>query len=82
MMTAQYFPPDHGYLCSLDGKEDSRVIFKPGKNRDSYFDNNDILAQASTAMDICKKYYPNEKHVFIFDNATTHLKRAENALSA
>ena len=82
MMTAQYFSPDHGYLRSPDGKEDSRVIFKPGKNRDGYFDNEDILAQATTAMDICERCYPNEKHVFIFDNATTHLKRAENALSA
>lgn len=82
MMMALYFSPDHGYLRSPDGKEDSRIIFKPGKNRDGYFDNEDMLAQATTAMDICEKYYPNEKHVFIFDNATTHLKRAEDALSA
>jgi transposase len=82
MMTAQFFSPDHGYLRSPDGKEDSRVIFRPGKNRDGYFDNEDIILQATMAMDVCEKYYPNEKHIFIFDNATTHLKRAENALSA
>ena len=33
-------------------------------------------------MDICKKYFPDEEHVFIYDNATTHLKQADNALSA
>ena len=82
MMTAQFFSPDHGYLRSLDGKEDCRVIFKPGKTRDGYFDNENIISQATKAMDICEKYYPNKKHVFIFDNATTHLKRADDALSA
>ena len=29
-----------------------------------------------------KKYFPDDQHVFIYDNATTHLKRADNALSA
>ena len=41
-----------------------------------------IISQATTAMDICEEYFPNEEHVFIYDNATTHLKHAENALSA
>src|SRR5271154_1147207 len=27
-------------------------------------------------------YYPNENHAFIYDNTTTHLKRADDALSA
>jgi hypothetical protein len=33
-------------------------------------------------MDICKKYWHDEKHIFIYDNATTHLKCADDALSA
>jgi hypothetical protein len=33
-------------------------------------------------MDILERYYPDEDHVFVFDNATTHTKRAETALSA
>ena len=73
-MTALHFSPDYGFLRSPDGKEDARVIFKPGKNRDGYFDNEDILAQVTVAMNICEKYFPNEQHVFIYDNATTHLK--------
>lgn len=28
------------------------------------------------------KYYPEDEHVFVFDNTTTHLKRADDALSA
>ena len=82
LMTALYFSPDYGFLRSPDRKEDARVIFKPGKTRDGYFDNEDILAQATVAMDICEKYFPDDQHIFIYDNATTHLKRANNALSA
>ncbi|KAF9462283.1 hypothetical protein BDZ94DRAFT_1322672 [Collybia nuda] len=33
-------------------------------------------------MDILTKFYPDEDHVLVFDNATTHLKRSETALSA
>ncbi|KAJ3884256.1 hypothetical protein GG344DRAFT_71483 [Lentinula edodes] len=33
-------------------------------------------------MGILSRDYSDEDHVFIFDNATTHLKRAEDALSA
>jgi hypothetical protein len=40
------------------------------------------LKQSQRAMDILKRYYPDEDHILIFDNATTHLKRPEGALSA
>jgi hypothetical protein len=33
-------------------------------------------------MDILDKHFPDERHVFIFDNATTHMKCADDALSA
>ena len=33
-------------------------------------------------MDILDKDYANEEHVLVFDNATTHLKREEDTLSA
>lgn len=32
-------------------------------------------------MDILEKHYPNKNHVFVFDNASTHQKRADGALS-
>lgn len=44
--------------------------------------NNNILDQATCAMDILEKYYPDEDHVLVYDNAKTHLKCADNALSA
>ena len=33
-------------------------------------------------MDILQKHYPEEDHAFIFENATTHQKRADDGLSA
>ena len=33
-------------------------------------------------MDILETNYPDEEHLLIFDNATIHTKRADNALSA
>jgi len=57
-------------------------LFKAGKNQEGYFMNKDILNQANKAMYILEKYYPDEDHILVFNNATTHLKRPDSALSA
>jgi hypothetical protein len=49
--------------------------------RDGYFTNEDILKHATIVMDILEKHFPDEHHIFVFDNAMTHLKRADDALS-
>ena len=81
-MFAEFFSPDYGYLTSHDGSKSARVIWKPGKNGDGYFDNEDFLKQVDMAIDILTEDYPDEDHLLVFDNATTHLKRPEDALSA
>jgi hypothetical protein len=81
-MVADMVSSDYGWLRSPDGTETARVLFKAGKAREGYFTCEDILKQASSAMDILEKHYPDEDHVMVFDNATTHLKRADDALSA
>ena len=82
LMIADFVSADFGWLASPDAKQSARRIFKPGKNRDGYFSNEDIIEQANDAIDILKEHYPEFDHVLIYDNATTHLKRAEDALSA
>lgn len=81
-MVADFISADYGWLRSACGKEATRTLFKAGKARDGYFTNDDILRHVETAMDILGKHFPNERHIFIFNNATTHLKRADDALSA
>lgn len=65
-----------------DVRSSARVLWKAGKNRDEYQTADDIIAQATRAMDILEKDYPDETHVFAYDNATIHTCRPVNALSA
>ena len=82
LMVAHFVSADYGYLQSPDGTETARVLFKAGKGRDGYYTNERIIQHAEKAIEIVQKHYPNDDHVLIFDNATTHVKRADNALSA
>lgn len=81
-MVADFVSADYGFLQSHNGNESAHVKFKSGKNRDGYFTNDDILKQAEKAMVILKQDYPHEDHFLIYDNATTHLKQANDAISA
>ena len=81
-MVADFVSADYGWLRSPDGKESARVTIRPGTQRDGYFTNSDVLAQVTVAMDILQKHYPHNNHFFIFDNASTHRKRADTAISA
>jgi hypothetical protein len=97
-MVADFVSADFGWLVGPKTGRTARVILKPGKNRDvsdkivqllfldlclqAYFTNDDILGQARTAMEILLEFGNNIEHVFVYDNATTHKKRAEDALSA
>ena len=73
---------NYGWLQSPDEAEEAQVLFKSGGNREGYFILEDILKQAEKAIDILEKHYPNEDHVLVYDNATTHLKCPDGALSA
>jgi hypothetical protein len=52
LMVADFISPNYGWLQSPDGAQKAQVIFKASKNREGYFTNEDILKQASNAMDI------------------------------
>jgi len=82
LMVADFISADYGWLTSPDKTKYTRVLFKAGKARDGYFTNDDIISHATSAMDLLDKHYPEEEHVLVFDNATTHLKREDDALSA
>jgi hypothetical protein len=76
--------PDHDPMVDLEEDHDTaaRKLFKAGKNRDGYFTHEDVIAQALKAAAIVKACWPEYDHVFIFDNAPTHSKRPDDALSA
>ena len=70
----EFVSPDYGWLQSPDGTESACVLFKAGLTWDGYFTNDEILEQASKALEILEKHFPDDHHVFLFVNATTHLK--------
>lgn len=82
LMVADFISADYGWLQSANGEESTRVLFKAGKGCDGYFTNDNVIAQVQKAMDILAKHYPNNDHVFVFDNAKTHVKCANDSLSA
>lgn len=58
-------------------------MFKPGKNRDGYFDAEDLIAQVNRTIDIFEaKTNGLVQGLFMFDNAPSHQKRADDAISA
>ena len=74
------FPSPQSRSRSLS---EARVIFRPGKNRDGWFTASHLLAQVDHAIDIfdgLTKGYAQA--LFLFDNAPSHQKRADDAISA
>jgi hypothetical protein len=58
-------------------------VFKPGKNRDGYFDSKELITQVNCAINIFKgKANGLAQGLFMFDNAPSHLKHAEDAITA
>jgi hypothetical protein len=43
LITANFMSAKYGWLCSLDERVRAQVLFKPGKNRDGYFNCDDIV---------------------------------------
>jgi hypothetical protein len=78
---ANFFSADFGWLCGHDGAV-ARETIRPGARRDGYFEGEDIMIQAKRAAKIVNETWPEYDHIFVYDNATTHRKRAEGALSA
>jgi len=81
-MVADLVSADYGWLQSPYEAEEAQVLFKAGKICEGYFTSEDILKQAEKAINILEKHYPNEDHVLVYDNATTHLKCPDGALLA
>ncbi|KAF7347122.1 hypothetical protein MVEN_01466400 [Mycena venus] len=73
MMVAA-FMSEYGWLA--------RWTFRPGGKRDGYYTTEKILEHATEAMDILDETRPAERHVFAYDNATTHTAQPPDGLSA
>jgi hypothetical protein len=62
---------------------DARVLFKPGKQHEGWFNSDHLLSQVQRAIDIFEhKTNGRAQGLFLFDNASSHQKRASDTLSA
>ncbi|KAJ7589230.1 hypothetical protein C8J56DRAFT_1048857 [Mycena floridula] len=83
LMVSDYLTSEWGRLQNKDGTDEARIFFKAGKNRDGYFDNDDIVNQTDHAIDIFEERTNSlAVALFLFDNAPSHQKHAPDALSA
>ncbi|KAF5348808.1 hypothetical protein D9756_009845 [Leucocoprinus leucothites] len=82
--------PDYGWLkpkkgCQLYKEDGSEVVahqtLRPGKNCDGYFSNK-VLNQFQDMVTVAKCRYPDDDHVFIYDDTPSYLKQSPSALSA
>ncbi|KAF9455309.1 hypothetical protein BDZ94DRAFT_1205895, partial [Collybia nuda] len=81
LMVSDFLTTEWGRLTH--DNEEARIIFKPGKNRDGYFTADDLIQQVDKAIDIFEgRTNGLATGLFLFDNAPSHQKRADDALSA
>jgi hypothetical protein len=70
-------------LAAAPIRSEARLLFEAGKNRDGYFNADDLMKQTERAIDIFEvKTNRTATGLFMFDNAPSHQKRAPDALSA
>ncbi|KAF9064707.1 hypothetical protein BDP27DRAFT_1384717 [Rhodocollybia butyracea] len=83
-MIADFVSADYGWLRAQTTDENARVYFKAGEVfiHSYLFVFVNHFLRTTRAMDILAHDYSDEEHWFVFDNATTHRKRHDDALSA
>ncbi|KAJ7169336.1 hypothetical protein C8R43DRAFT_1103535 [Mycena crocata] len=81
IMVSDFLTLEWGRL--VNEEDEARLFFRAGKNRDVWFNSDDVLKQVARAIDIFEaKTKGLATGLFLFDNAPSHQKRAADALSA
>ncbi|KAJ6589656.1 hypothetical protein B0H19DRAFT_1304072, partial [Mycena capillaripes] len=81
IMVSDFLTLEWGRLVNED--DEARLLFRAGKNRDGWFNSDDILKEVKRATDIFEARTKGlATGLFLFDNAPSHQKRAADALSA
>jgi hypothetical protein len=60
----------------------SYVFFEPGKQREGWWSNKDLVAQLLGVMKLFRACFPTKRPVFIFDNSSNHRAAPPGALDA
>ena len=63
-----------------DGEESARLLLET--SMDGYFNNGLLLKQVEKTLDVFERIHPDCHGIFLFDNAPSHRKVADDALNA
>ena len=77
IMVSDFVDNVNGFLQFNDSK--ARVMIEVHK--DGYFNNEGLMKQVEKAVDIFELKYPHARGLFLFDNAPSHRKIADNQLN-
>jgi hypothetical protein len=80
IMISGFMCPCHGFMERDDVK--SYLEFFAGKNRDGWFNNDDLVVQLESCFDMMEALHPGKKLLFAFDNSNSHHKRSPDASRA
>ncbi|KAF8686043.1 hypothetical protein RHS04_00397 [Rhizoctonia solani] len=81
IMIADFVSAQLGWLQGNNGKS-ARVILRLGINHNGYFTCARVVEQLENAIRIVQEAFPKYAHIFVYDNAPSHTKRLEDAISA
>ena len=77
-MVSDFIDEVSGFL--RNDTDEARLLIEI--NKDGYFTNEHLLKQVAKAVDIFEQVHPDARGLFLFDNAPSHRKMADEALNA
>lgn len=77
-MVSDFIDEVSGYIC--DEQDQARLMLET--QRDGYFTNDLLLHQVERSVDIFERVHPQAQALFLFDNAPSHRKLAEDTPNA
>ena len=77
IMVSDFVDEVGGFIC--DGEESARLLLET--NKDGYFNNELLIKQVEKTIDIFQRIHPDCRGIFLFDNAPSHRKVADDALN-
>ena len=77
-MVSDFIDEVSGYV--RDGEDQARLLLET--HREGYFTNYHLIAQVDRTIDIFERIHPDATALFLFDNAPSHRKVADDTLNA
>lgn len=79
IMVSDFIDEVSGYVRLEDKSQEARLYLETQK--EGYFNNDHLLQQVEHTIDIFEKIHQNTQGLFLFDNAPSHKKQADDSLN-